>query len=407
MAPRDDSDEDMPAFGVFATDVPVIPSKEDCDIASTLASASKQAYSATNDKSQISLNWPSIGEKAISEYDPQSKIFACAFPWLFPSGVGDFQDFRECNITASEWAKHLIMYEDNRFVKDKMFCFFVLNYVTRRRNQSSGNFFVKQFSRNDNTDLKTLQQSIERGDCSFLNEITYFAKSVIGSDSYWRHKRSELYTWINHHIEMGNGPPTYFLTLSCAEYHWPDIIRLVKDRIFIETGQTVELLSDHGTIVQIMNDYASVVQEYFQQRVQLWISTVGKEIFGIMHHWLRYEFAPSRGQIHAHILAISDDKQILHDMHKAKHDQDLQAVILSSWAHKKFGLTAMHDANFTKNDEIHYNPVDLYFGQTKDVVLDETLLKEEVEIHKCSAYCLREATSAEKENYRKENRAKR
>ena len=30
-----------------------------------------------------------------------------------------------------------------------------------------------------------------------------------------------------------------------------------------------------------INDYAIIVQEYFQQRVQLWLETIGKDVFGI------------------------------------------------------------------------------------------------------------------------------
>lgn len=396
----------MPTFGVYASSVPAVPSTEDTEIASVLTAALNQARELGDPGADVRLSWPNIGDSALSEYDPDTKIFACAFPWLFPSGVGDFLDFREHNIGVAEWAKNLIMYEDNRFVKDKMFSFFVLNYVTRRRNQSSGNFFVKKFSHNDDSDLQSLKQSIRNGDHSFVHEISYFGKQVVGSDSYWRNKRSELYTWINHHVEMGNGPPTYFLTLSCAEYHWPDIMRLVQERILIKTGKSVHFDAKHSTIVQMMNDYSSVVQEYFQQRVRLWLSTVGKDILGIQHYWLRYEFAPSRGQIHAHILAISDDKRILHNMHDSRHNEKKQAKILSAWASKKFGLTATHDPNFERDEETHYNPVDVYLADIDDISLDEALLKEEVETHECSAYCLRDATPHEKEQHQKKNKKK-
>ena len=81
---------------------------------------------------EMRLMWPEIGETAVSEYDTESKIFACGFPWLFPSGAGDYLDFREVNLTAANWAKYLMMYEDGGFVRDKMFCFFILNYETRR-----------------------------------------------------------------------------------------------------------------------------------------------------------------------------------------------------------------------------------------------------------------------------------
>ena len=41
----------------------------------------------------------------------------------------------------------------------------------------------------------------------------------------------ELNSWINYHLEHKNGPPTLFITLSCAEYWWPDLKRLILTRI--------------------------------------------------------------------------------------------------------------------------------------------------------------------------------
>ena len=53
-------------------------------------------------------------------------------------------------------------------------------------------------------------------------------------------------------------------------------------------------------IVKAMNDWTGLVQEFFQIRVQAWLDTVGNDVFGIEFYWIRYKFAPSRGQIHPH-----------------------------------------------------------------------------------------------------------
>ena len=38
------------------------------------------------------LMWPTIGTKALSEYEKTIKIFAMAFFWLFTGGIGDIND---------------------------------------------------------------------------------------------------------------------------------------------------------------------------------------------------------------------------------------------------------------------------------------------------------------------------
>ena len=133
----------------------------------------------------------------------------------------------------------------------------------------------------------------------------YFSSSIKGSTGYWRTQRNKIHTWINHLVSTEAGPPTLLITMYCADYYWPDISRLLKERLdFPGVKNTFgPAYKDEriNTVINI-NDYIIVVQEYFQKRVQNWLDTVGKDIFKIKHHWCRFDFAPSRGQIHAHML---------------------------------------------------------------------------------------------------------
>ncbi len=58
--------------------------------------------------------------------------------------------------------------------------------------------------------------------------LRYFARNIKGSYNYWRSKTDDLEHWINHHVVIGHGPPTFFITLSCAENWWPDMRRLLS-----------------------------------------------------------------------------------------------------------------------------------------------------------------------------------
>jgi hypothetical protein len=46
-------------------------------------------------KSVPSLPWPYVSPDPVNEYDTTEKLFCKAFPWLFPGGVGDFNDYRD------------------------------------------------------------------------------------------------------------------------------------------------------------------------------------------------------------------------------------------------------------------------------------------------------------------------
>jgi hypothetical protein len=126
-----------------------------------------------------------------------------------------------------------------------------------------------------------------------------------------------LYTWINHHVEKGNGAPSYFITLSCCEHYWSDIILLIKERLKLAGKDESECYVGSPKMSQLLNDYAIVLQEYFQKQVEIWLKTVGKKVFDIAHYWVRYEFAPGRGQIHAHLHAISNEKTMKKLCHRS------------------------------------------------------------------------------------------
>jgi hypothetical protein len=109
-----------------------------------------------------------------------------------------------------------------------MWCFFALNYSTRRRNQTSGQFFVDGFDKDAPESMDELKDRLRKGDMSFIDKITYYSQRLRGSSSYWRSRQAELYSWINHHVKEGNGMPNFFITLSCAEYFWPDVLVVAR-----------------------------------------------------------------------------------------------------------------------------------------------------------------------------------
>jgi hypothetical protein len=57
---------------------------------------------------------------------------------------------------------------------------------------------------------------------------------------------------------------------------WKDVRHLIIDR-FEAAGLPVPDLEKSW--VEIVNDYTLIVQEYFQERVKVWLKTVGKRFF--------------------------------------------------------------------------------------------------------------------------------
>lgn len=368
-------------------------SEEDRNINDTLQ---KEVASSKN-KKNISIQWPEISEIPINEYGDK-KIFVLAFPWLFPGGIGDPTDFQSQG-TLGDWGSMMLYYEDARFATDRIFAFYALNYILRKRNSSGGSWFIHKFQQDCPESLDELQERIKNGDTAFINSLTYYSRRIQGSNTYWMNKRSELYAWINHHVEAGNGAPMFFITLSCAEHFWADVARLLKERMEMAGLDSSSCEIGAEGFAQLVNDFSIVIQEYFQERVVVWLDTVGKEIFGIKHYWIRYEFAPGRGQIHAHLLAITDDQSIYEIAHNGlrqgeDHNDAIRAEIFHEWAARKFGLTASVDDDFNSfNVRKEENPTLLRFCEVEHTAegirQDKQRLMKAVQLHDCSNFCMR------------------
>jgi len=389
FAPEEDSDN-VHQFGYLDQGGRASLSHEDAEINATL----QDAVTKSTKKNVISVAFPEVSDVPVNEFSDK-KIFALSFPWLFPGGIGDVKDFPGY---ASTWGRTLLFYEDGRFAKDHLFNFYALNYITRQRNATSGRWFVKEFAKSCPDTLEELHTRIAKGDTSFVNCISYYNARIKGSGPYWEKKRRELYTWINYHIGKGNGAPMYFMTLSCAEYYWADIAKLIKQRLRIAGKDTSRCYPGAKGWASLVNDYSIVVQEYFQLRTEAWLKTVGKDVFGIKHYWVRYEFAPGRGQIHAHLLAIPEDQtiyELCYNDTKELNGKAKRAERMAAWAKAKFGLTASVDDGF---DDIEISTKDSpTLKRFKDLPVDDETrrhdcqrLMKAVQCHVCSGFCLRD-----------------
>jgi hypothetical protein len=79
------------------------------------------------------IGFPYISQEPIEEYDKSEKLYCKEFPWLYPGGVGDINSMHNEAIDLDQWIQHLLHYQDGRFARDKMWCFFALNYSQQKK----------------------------------------------------------------------------------------------------------------------------------------------------------------------------------------------------------------------------------------------------------------------------------
>ncbi len=223
-------------------------------------------------------------------------------------------------VSIKEWGNHLLWYYDGRFLDASLFGLFLYNTVQRHSSNSEGNFFLAsdRFIGKTLPTVQELQRQILQKNCCYINMLRYFAQNIKGSDNYWHSQTDDLEQWINHHVSRGHGPTTFFITLSCAENWWPDLWRLLyKLKKIAENTKKADAIKNGGRkeMSNSARKYPLFVNEFFMKRANLFMKTVMKDALQIDHYWGRVEFAPGRGTIHLHVVAIAKDRAYLQDFY--------------------------------------------------------------------------------------------
>ena len=389
----------------------------------------------------------------ISEFYSNRMVFANSYPWLFPGGIGDVYDEERGSVgdlsgpvhDLKSWARHLLQYCDGRFSKDHLFILYIHNTLQRHENNREGNFFFKddKWLGKNQPSLEELKEQIRDGNFTYISKLRYFSQSIRGSDGYWRSKTNELKSWIDYHVSAQHGPPTHFVTLTCAENWWPDLRNIMGDIESIrehdlgrckqcnvppkETDLTdannhdgkddppqrnpsrpgcadqvkrpptcSERLakSDQRALKRSSRGYTHIVNKYFMKRAKLFMDTYARDVLQLEYYWGRVEFAAGRGQIHLHILGIAKNKAYLHEFHRAGTKEE-KAKVLATYATKVLGMTAniQQDVNHAKFDGKNLttsSPLGRHYTECTNPKQDHIHLVQDSMMHDCSDYCLGE-----------------
>jgi hypothetical protein len=131
--------------------------------------------------------------------------------------------------------------------------------------------------------------------------LRYFAQNIKGSDNYWHSCTDDQEQWINHQVSRGHGPPTFFITMSCAENWWPDLRHLLYQLEKIAgNAEKAEAIKNRGRkeMANSARKYPQFVNEFFMKRVYSFMKTVMKNALQTEHYWgdIPAYFGHSKGQ---------------------------------------------------------------------------------------------------------------
>ena len=245
-------------------------------------------------RQEFRLPYPATSGDPIDEFTSEGYI-AKAFPCLFPDGRGDFLYPRLKQLTRHEYVNFLVQYHDRRFIEDKRFSYFMMNTMLRHEALTCSGIFVRRTAL-DGATAADIRQRMESNP-AFLRQVMAYAAKLRSTRPYWSQRCGELLDMVDQ-----LSTPTIFFTLSAADYHWPDLYRLLLQA---HNQDPDTELSEHQRR-EMMHNNADLVAFFLQHRCQLFVHHVLYPIFGVVDHWDRFEWQ-WRGSGHMHGLLWFQD----------------------------------------------------------------------------------------------------
>ena len=152
----------------------------------------------------------------------QLHLDVMCFPVLFPDGKFGKYHPRQRKLSHAEYDKSRLLNKDPRFRKDPQYIFFLM-WQKEMRELAAGVYNLMQSSRTAPMSVKNLLHQVQTSSDQLEANLSTMLQTVRGTKQYWFRKKGELLC-----IVREAGPPTLFLTFSCAEYEAPDIINYLK-----------------------------------------------------------------------------------------------------------------------------------------------------------------------------------
>jgi len=127
---------------------------------------------------------------------------------------------------------------------------------------TDGNIFLRNHPEFKNMTASQLKDLIKEKP-ETLKKIMYMTSNLRGSRQYWSSRYKELKQMIEQ-----LGLPTFFLTLSFADYHYEDLYRLL-------TTKEVSTLTERERM-DLLQKNPGTVDAFFAHRVDTFLNTVSE-----------------------------------------------------------------------------------------------------------------------------------
>lgn len=272
------------------------------------------------------IRLPTMSSQPLSEFSSR-RLFAMAFPTLFPRGQGDWHQARLRSVSLHDYAAHLMRYYDGRFARHPRFRYVVFNRLMRLTVDQSSRYYISKNSSLTNLSIEELEElMVGSQNKSTVDSFARVGGKLKGSRPYWKQASWDVQAFVKQ-----LGCPDLFLTLSAADMQWPDLHRHMPQYELFLSGTSEEkkrLIRDN------VQGNPHIIAHYFFLRRKLYYDAILKPLLGVDDYWDRDEFQ-GRGTEHLHALIWigSTHLHTVTDDTSAAAFAEFWGRIVSAWNH--------------------------------------------------------------------------
>ena len=237
---------------------------------------------------------PSIRWTPLDEATGNERLFAMAFPTLYPTGAADFNCPRLRKVELADYARHLLCFRDGRFGRHPRWRFLTFNIIMRRKAAKAARFYVSKASGLKDMNREELTAALQ-ADSQLIDLVVRQGSELTGTRPFWRNKSNSLVAQAR--FLSGDMSPV-FITFSAADMQWRDLHRQFPDWATVENGSET---ARRQFIWDGIQNYPHIVAHYLQIRFRTFITQVLQPLLGFTDHWDRFEWQ-ARGSGHLHCL---------------------------------------------------------------------------------------------------------
>ena len=248
----------------------------------------KQLLQQQNTAPQIPF--PHIASSPVNMFQ-QEQLEEHAFPVLYPKGRFGLGHERTKHITDLKYFQSRLFNKDSRWRDNVVWMFWALNTFEMRKLQNEISILSRIKKQN--------HQPLTAGDLTnpsseSLSKSYMFMRNIRGTAAYWKDQLLDLLARIN-----TLGPPTFFVTLTANDLHWPELFMLIKPTL---TSDAVAQMSP-GEKLELLRRHPLEAVMFFERRLDSFQKNVimgkDKPLGTVKDYWMRIEFQ-MRGSPHVH-----------------------------------------------------------------------------------------------------------